>query len=138
MVRRGGYSQRVTLVLDCKHIVEIQNPAPEIGDSQYCRTCNDYRTVDDAPPSYSIVCQTGRCTLSQSTRADRDKAFANARKHVMKMSRHKVLIFNGQRTVAEITNTEETLMVTSEERAAIVAEGQALLKSVGLGSTAAA
>lgn len=133
-----GFHQGATIVLDCHHVLTGIVAPPEIGDEFWCRYCGTDRRVEDAPPVYRAICQSGRCTLSRNTGAARDKAIAIAQNHVTKMTRHKVKVINGRRTIAEITNTDTALFVTADERSAIVAEGQKLLRDFGLGTTNAA
>lgn len=133
---KTGFHQTGTVVLSCNHVIKLVVPLPANGELQYCRRCEDYLTVTGSYDSYRVKCNTGRCRLGRDFRADKDAAMAAARKHVQQYSRHKVSVFAGLITVAEITNTEETLFATADDRAAIAAESQKLLRNLGLRGTA--
>lgn len=132
---KDGFHQTGSVLLDCLHSVTITVPLPVKGESQYCRRCGDYRTVKESHESYMVKCNTGKCKLNRSAGTDKDKALAIARRHVEKYSRHRVTVFDGRLSVAEVTNTDETLFVTAEERSVIAANSQKLLRNLGLGAT---
>lgn len=133
---QAGFHQKGLVVLDCLHSVRYTVPLPPPGTEAYCRYCGDYRTVKESADSYTAKCNSGKCRLSKNHGADKDAALASARKHVQRYSRHKVTVLNGGLTIAEVTNTEETLFVTAESRKAIAADSQKLLRNLGLGTTA--
>lgn len=132
---KDGFHQTGTVVLDCRHSVTIALPLPIRGDAQFCRLCNGYRLVQDTHDSYVVKCNSGRCRLNRNMKADKAGALALARKHVAQYTRHKVTVFDGRLTCAEVSNTDETLFTTADDRAAIAAESQNLLRNLGLGST---
>lgn len=125
------------ILLSCKHSVEITLPLPLVGEQQYCRRCSDYRLVEESSPSFMVSCKTGQCKLNRSTGTNMTSAFDVARNHVHKMQRHTAVIKNGLRTVAEITNTEETLFATAEQLRVVSADAQQDLKNLGKGTIAA-
>lgn len=133
---KDGFHQRGTVVLNCRHSVILLMPLPAKGEEQYCRRCNEYRIVQDSHDSYVVKCGTGKCRLAKNVGADKNLALVTARQHVARYSRHRVTIFSGWLSIAEVTNTEETLFVTAEERNVIAAESKNLLRNLGLGTTA--
>lgn len=131
-----GSHQRGEIVLDCLHKAVFTVPLPSVGEQAYCRLCADYRTVYVSGDTFYAKCNTGRCRLNKGHGANKDAALATARKHVQKYTRHKVTILNGLLSVAEVTNTEETLFATAESRNAVADHNQKLLRNFALGATA--
>lgn len=112
----------------CRHIVNIEAPAPQLGDELYCRQCQAYRSVGEAPPNYRVKCLTGKCGFSRNAGADKEHALALARKHLETRSKHKVSLLNGAHKIQELTNTDSVLFVTPSERAELAASNQNLMK----------
>lgn len=133
---KTGHHQKAAVILACTHTVIYTVPLPPVGEQAYCRYCSDYREVAVSGDAFYAKCGTGRCKLNKSHGADKEAALATARRHVQKYTRHKVTVFNGLLSVAEVTNIEETLFATAESRKAIAADSQKLLRNLGLGSTA--
>lgn len=133
---RGASHQRGSVVLECRHVITILLPLPVRGETQYCRLCNDYRIVQDSHDAYVVKCNTGKCKLNRNMKADKAGALALARKHVAQYSRHRVTVFDGMLTCAEVSNTDESLFATAESRSAIAADTQKLLKDFAARGTA--
>lgn len=123
----SAYERRTkNLLLSCKHKVEVYEPAPQLGEEQYCIRCGDYRAVDRYIDNFRVHCIT-RCTYARNF-TTMDLADKYARKHTASHPKHKVEVKKNGEKVKEYTNVEEALFSTHSEMAALSRNAQQLLR----------
>lgn len=125
----SAYHRRtVYIMMDCRHKIEIAEPAPVVGDKHYCIRCGKFNRVTDHLTNYRVTCRM-RCTYTRNFGDDFEKAKTYARKHTLSKTTHVVEIFRDGKKVFEVTNVEEFLFNTPEEMAELAKQSVAALKA---------
>lgn len=86
-------------LLACRHSGQF-DPAPHLGDTVYCRRCNDYTRVVVASVEWALHCPT--CRWGCAYGADEVGCRQAAAKHVQRFTTHVVRIKSGGKVVDEL------------------------------------
>jgi len=121
-VPRGKY---ITL-LRCGHTAHY-DPEPKPGDEVYCRRCGNYTKVKTAHQEYSWHCPV--CHTSRPFGADKDAAYAAARRHQRKYH-HVVSVRQGYTQVGVVGPEGEQELSVSAERIQWVRQHQGGLRAL--------
>lgn len=99
-------NERFVAELNCHHF-NLYFPRPDVGDTVYCRACNDFREVISSHAEWSYKCPT--CKMSRAFGLDETGVFRQAQKHAVKYPGHTVSVCQGAKIVQKINvQTEHT------------------------------
>lgn len=90
-------THRTLVVLSCLHTAVFDAPAPAVGERVYCFRCGAYRDAMEAPPDYSVRCES--CQYGKHCGNALITAETAATKHSLARPGHRVQLRNGTQTV---------------------------------------
>jgi hypothetical protein len=101
-----------SILLDCKHRLNVRGIPPSIGSEIRCRKCGEVRLVDIAQAEYRARCT--QCRYSRGYGTARITALTKATKHAIQ-KHHKVNVWLGRKVIETVGKNVAQLTLPEDD-----------------------